>query len=621
MSHGSWVQEEEDVVWTRVRRKLRGVLSSIDKLIDSSPSADAPPSRLPADSPHARHRPSHASLHLSAEERRVLCDAAQLPPSHRSHEQICAMIHALRGSEVLLRLDEPVTAAFVGAMRWEEHVEGAAVVPETCHADAYVLLVEGLLAVRVREREAKQSRRVGYVHPGDSVCEASFGDCAAGRVESVSGRVAELRAAAHSSVMRVTRQDFNAAMKNWHGILLERKMQQLMAVPLFSCEETRLLRSIAERCAHEKTERGSVIIKQGQEARRVHIVLSGECHVIIRVPADSAAPPKGEGEPHDTLHLQVATLGPRDVFGEVGVMLDTPHTASVVAASEVRFLAIHKADLLTLADSSLIGRLTEAANGYPSEAQLKQQLVLGNHWRAYKEALVTGVLDDKVWRKFKRGAPSREAVIARPRGYAIVPAVEKDYFIASDGHSTPVLRLDLRDLQVRADRKVGMGHIDADLANYLSRRPGGTAWKGNANFREYLKKEEARERAEMARAARRRAASAEAGGGVCSSTFARASVSSKGSAGFVAESERLHPARGGKEAAGELFINPMRWAMAERKASQPRPSESKAWGSSSLGHATALPVLGMRRSASTPQHHRKNSNVRGLRSAGVLRAV
>lgn len=35
-----------------------------------------------------------------------------------------------------------------------------------------------------------------------------------------------------------------------------------------------------------QVERDTVIIKQGQEARRLHIILSGECRVLIRLTAE-----------------------------------------------------------------------------------------------------------------------------------------------------------------------------------------------------------------------------------------------------------------------------------------------------------------------------------------------
>ena len=66
-------------------------------------------------------------------------------------------------------------------------------------------------------------------------------------------------------------------------------------------------------------------------------------------------------------------------------MTESQHTASVVASSDVSYLAIHKADLLSIADGGVAQRLAEAARSYPTEAELLQQLQLGQHWRAYKE--------------------------------------------------------------------------------------------------------------------------------------------------------------------------------------------------------------------------------------------
>jgi hypothetical protein len=65
--------------------------------------------------------------------------------------------------------------------------------------------------------------------------------------------------------------------------------------------------------------------------------------------------------------------------------------------------------------------------------------------------------------------------------------------------------------QVRADRKADMSSVmfDAELSAYLSKRPGGASWHGNAPLREYLKREQAeRQRAHAAEVKRRESRSA-----------------------------------------------------------------------------------------------------------------
>eukprot|EP00966_Prymnesium_polylepis_P059996 1391685-Prymnesium_polylepis.1 len=204
-----WGQEEEDVVWVRVKRKLGSVLAAIDKLIEGSiateqagkPPPDAPP-------PVERKPPNASSLQPDALE--TLRRVCNVPPNQRTHDDVGQMIHVLRGSEILLRLDELATAAIVGGMRWDDYVQGAAVVPADCTGDSYLMVTTGSLSVFVRDRDASgsASRRISYLYPGESFGEASFGEAGGGRV------IAEVRAAQPSSVMRVTRLDFHAAMRN-----------------------------------------------------------------------------------------------------------------------------------------------------------------------------------------------------------------------------------------------------------------------------------------------------------------------------------------------------------------------------------------------------------------------
>ena len=74
-----------------------------------------------------------------------------------------------------------------------------------------MMLIWGLLSVYVRDNEdGKNHGRASYIYPGDSLAEASFGRSVAGQKAK-----AEVRASQPSGVLRVTRQDFHASVKNW----------------------------------------------------------------------------------------------------------------------------------------------------------------------------------------------------------------------------------------------------------------------------------------------------------------------------------------------------------------------------------------------------------------------
>lgn len=73
---------------------------------------------------------------------------------------------------------------------------------------------------------------------------------------------------------------------------------------------------------------GDVIVQQGQPADRFYVISSGACDVI----RDGASG-------RETL----ARLGPGRYFGETGLLSGVPRTASVVAATDARLLALGRA--------------------------------------------------------------------------------------------------------------------------------------------------------------------------------------------------------------------------------------------------------------------------------------
>ena len=73
------------------------------------------------------------------------------------------------------------------------------------------------------------------------------------------------------------------------------------------------LRSLADDIARMRA-RGQEVIVQGQEAKRMYMVVAGELAVLREVQTSP-------GDVTRRQTMQVATLGPRDVFGEYGARL------------------------------------------------------------------------------------------------------------------------------------------------------------------------------------------------------------------------------------------------------------------------------------------------------------
>jgi len=237
---------------------------------------------------------------------------------------------------------------------------------------------------------------------------------------------------------------------------------------------------------------GRVVISQGAEPQRLYCIGSGECKVLMKT---------GGGK-----MLQIAKLGPGAIFGEVGVLFDCPHTASVVTAADVTLFTLQKVDVTSAADPRLIEMMREQANEYADEEGLLHELRLTKHWNTFKTSMISaGYQERKAATKavtpFGRrpAAPPAHALTAKAG-----KVVRASYSIATDG--TPVSRLDMHDLQSHTRRREQQSQspspegFEAQMQEYLATRPGGDQWRGNAYLREYVKKEEEEERAARSRA-------------------------------------------------------------------------------------------------------------------------
>jgi len=91
---------------------------------------------------------------------------------------------------------------------------------------------------------------------------------------------------------------------------------------------------------------GEPVVSQGDPADRFYIIESGTFQVT------QAAPSRGEP-------VALRTLGPDEVFGELGLLNRTPRTATVTAETDGLLLALERDDFLALVGAAgpLRGRL------------------------------------------------------------------------------------------------------------------------------------------------------------------------------------------------------------------------------------------------------------------------
>ena len=134
----------------------------------------------------------------------------------------------------------------------------------------------------------------------------------------------------------------------------------LRAVPLFSSVPDEQLRALATVVTRKSVARGATIMVAGDQTDSLYIILSGRLKVMMS---------DAEGK-----EVILSILGPGEFFGEMGLIDDSPRSASVVAIEPCELLSIAKRDFnKCLADNfeitmAVMGGLVGPPRGRPPPA-------------------------------------------------------------------------------------------------------------------------------------------------------------------------------------------------------------------------------------------------------------
>jgi CRP/FNR family cyclic AMP-dependent transcriptional regulator len=104
----------------------------------------------------------------------------------------------------------------------------------------------------------------------------------------------------------------------------------LRAVPLFSSVPDEQLRTLATVVTRRSLTRGATVMVAGDQTDSLYIILSGRLKVMMS---------DAEGK-----EVILSILGPGEFFGEMGLIDDSPRSASVVAIEPCELLSIAKRD-------------------------------------------------------------------------------------------------------------------------------------------------------------------------------------------------------------------------------------------------------------------------------------
>jgi CRP-like cAMP-binding protein len=110
------------------------------------------------------------------------------------------------------------------------------------------------------------------------------------------------------------------------------RVDLIRALPLFELCSKRDLRRIASLAEERSLAEGTELIREGEPGTEFYVVVDGEVDVRRR-------------------GRRVAHLGPGSYVGEIALLSRSPRTATVVAATPLRVLAISGRDFVALLDT------------------------------------------------------------------------------------------------------------------------------------------------------------------------------------------------------------------------------------------------------------------------------
>jgi cAMP-dependent protein kinase regulator len=193
------------------------------------------------------------------------------------------------------------------------------VVRQGDRAEAFYLVRRGTLQVVEEDRDTGNERPLRTLGRGES-----FGELA---LVTAATRSATVRALEESEVFEIDKGTFDRLLADMIHVpefapTLE-AMSQLREMESFSSLEPDELAQLLERGEWVNVAPGEVIVKQGEVSDAFYAIGSGQVEVLDK-------------------RKVLSTLGPGAYFGEIGLLLDVPRTATVRAKTPVRLYRLDR---------------------------------------------------------------------------------------------------------------------------------------------------------------------------------------------------------------------------------------------------------------------------------------
>jgi CRP-like cAMP-binding protein len=220
-------------------------------------------------------------------------------------------------------------AELFGAFALQIAAPGEPIIEQGGPGDAMFIVAEG--EVVVSRRDGGIEVELARLAPG-----AFFGEMS---LVSSAPRAADVTAASHAVLLRADKSamdELSARAPKIGDVLVAfchaRMLENLVRIsPVLSPVPPRRRPDVIARFGTDYREAGETIIEEGDEGRGLYLVVSGRVRVLKRDGADV---------------VQVAALGPGDLFGEISLLMQKPSTATVVAERSTALLFLARGEFL-----------------------------------------------------------------------------------------------------------------------------------------------------------------------------------------------------------------------------------------------------------------------------------
>lgn len=114
---------------------------------------------------------------------------------------------------------------------------------------------------------------------------------------------------------------------------LNKAVEMMMETPMFRNVDPKRLRLFAFMGETLSYRAGERLFEKGDEGDAAFLIIDGTVDVLV---------------PSDRGETAVATLGPKELFGEMAVLCDQPRSTAIAASSELKVLRLERSVLLRL---------------------------------------------------------------------------------------------------------------------------------------------------------------------------------------------------------------------------------------------------------------------------------